>query len=177
MAIEMTAGTTAGIAACTCYRTMSVRFGRLLTWAAAGVPPQDRQLRPEDPEPAQGPRPQGDQAVSAPGPGISMYAAYARNDHARQMVAGFAASTPALSEAWRQVDRALADVPALGAVIARLTADLAGARLDRANLMAAMRAALAAHAEGESDPLSYLSEELGELDVPPLPATSQGRRP
>ena len=110
--------------------------------------------------------------------GISMHAVYARNDHARQMVAGFAAATtPALSEAWRQVDSALADVPALGAVIARLSAELAGARLDRANLAAAMRAALAAHAEGESDPLCYLREELGERDGPPHSVAAQGRRP
>jgi hypothetical protein len=75
-------------------------------------------------------------------------------------VAGFAATTPALSELWQQVDRALADVPALGAIVARLTAELADTRMDRANLLAAMRAALAAHADGEADPLAYVRDEL-----------------
>jgi hypothetical protein len=76
------------------------------------------------------------------------------------MVAGFAATTPALSELWQQIDRALADVPALGAIIARLTAQLADTRMDRANLLAAMRAALAAHADGEANPLAYIRDEL-----------------
>jgi hypothetical protein len=35
--------------------------------------------------------------------------------------------------------------------------------MDRANLLAAMRAALAAHADGDADPLSYLRDELAEL--------------
>jgi hypothetical protein len=91
---------------------------------------------------------------------IDLHTVYARNDDARRMVAGFAATTPALSALWQQVDRALADVPALGAVIARLTAELADTRIDRANLIAAMRAALAAHADGEADPLAYIRDEL-----------------
>jgi hypothetical protein len=89
-----------------------------------------------------------------------MFAVYARNDHARRVVAGLAAEMPSLSGLWQQVDRALADVPALGTAFARLIVELAGTRIDRANLVAAMRAALAAHAEGEDDPLSYLRDEL-----------------
>jgi hypothetical protein len=89
-----------------------------------------------------------------------MVAVYIRSEHARLVVAGFAASTPSLGELWQQVDQALADVPALGSVLARLTAELASARLDRANLIAAIRAALAAQADGEADPLSYLRDEL-----------------
>ena len=91
---------------------------------------------------------------------ITLLTVYARNDEARRMVAGFAATTPVLSPLWQQLDRALADVPALGSAVARLTADLAGSRLDRANLLAAIRAALAAAAEGEADPLYYLRDEL-----------------
>jgi hypothetical protein len=91
---------------------------------------------------------------------ITMLAVYARNDEARAMVAGFAASTPVLSPLWQQLDRALADVPALGSALARLTADLAGSRRDRANLIAAIRATLAANADGEADPLYYLRDEL-----------------
>ena len=73
---------------------------------------------------------------------------------------------------WEQVDRALADVPALGAVIARLTAELAATRMDRANLLAAMRATIAAHADGEPDPLYYLRDEL---DARQMPAQGHGR--
>jgi hypothetical protein len=101
--------------------------------------------------------------VSAPESGINLYAIYARNDTARRVVAGLSAATPALADIWQQLGRALDDVPALGAIVARLTAELAGARLDRANLIAAMRAALAADADGESDPLGYLRDELAEL--------------
>lgn len=100
--------------------------------------------------------------MSVPESGINLYAVYARNDNARRVVAGLAAATPALADVWQQVGRALDDVPALGAIVARLTAELAGARLDRANLQAAMRAALAAHADGETDPFSYLRDELPE---------------
>jgi hypothetical protein len=61
---------------------------------------------------------------------------------------------------WRTLATAFADTPALSAEIIRLRADLAGARLDRANLAAAALAAVAAHEEGEPDPLSYLRDEL-----------------
>ena len=98
--------------------------------------------------------------MSAPQPETSLHIVYARNDHARHVIAGFASEIPAASELWSQVDRALADVPVLGAVIGRLTADLADTRMDRANLLAAMRAAIAAHADGEADPLYYLRDEL-----------------
>jgi hypothetical protein len=101
--------------------------------------------------------------VSVPGTGINLHAVYARNDNARRVVAGLAAATPALADIWQQLDRALDDVPGLGAIIARLAAELAGVRMDRANLQAAMRAALAAHADGEADPLSYLRDELAEI--------------
>jgi hypothetical protein len=96
---------------------------------------------------------------------ITLLAVYVRNDEARRMLAGFAATTPVLSPLWQQLDRALADVPALGSVVARQTAELAGSRLDRANLIAAIRAALAADAEGEADPLCYLRDELDEWQV------------
>jgi hypothetical protein len=98
--------------------------------------------------------------VSAPEPRVPLQSVYARNDHARRVIAGFASALPAAFELWEQVDRALADVPALGAVIARLSAELAATRMDRANLLAAMRATLAANADGEADPLYYLRDEL-----------------
>ena len=48
---------------------------------------------------------------------------------------------------------------------ARVTGEHAGSRLDRANLIAAIRTALAADAQGESDPLSYLRDEMEERQV------------
>ena len=65
------------------------------------------------------------------------------------------------------------DLADLVAELTRLAGELDQARLDRANLRAAMRAALAAHADGEPDPMWYLRDEL---DAPEsLPADS--RRP
>jgi hypothetical protein len=53
------------------------------------------------------------------------------------------------------------DLAHLVAEITRIAGELDQVRLDAANLRAAMRAALAAHAEGEPDPLWYLRDELG----------------
>lgn len=98
---------------------------------------------------------------TTPDTGIDLREIYARNDSARRFVASLAAAMPgAVSETWQRVEQSLADVPILGAVIARLAAELKATRLDRANLLAAMRAALAAHADGERDPLFYLRDEL-----------------
>jgi hypothetical protein len=135
------------------YRATRRRFLCLLAWADAGVPPRD---------------PQGEELT--PGTDVNILAVYARNDHARRVVAGLAAEMPLLSGLWQQVDRALADVPGLGEACTRLTAELAGTRADRANLVAAFRAALAASAEGEDDPLFYLRDELaGQQDLPHPP--------
>ena len=81
-----------------------------------------------------------------------------RNRIARHLVEGFAAEYPA--DIWHYLAAAFMDTPALVAEIARLRAELAEARLDRANLAAAARAAIAAHLDGEPDPLSYLRDEL-----------------
>jgi hypothetical protein len=96
--------------------------------------------------------------VSAPESGFAEVTT--RNDIAREIVAGFAAVTPARAGTWQYIDRALADVPAALAKLGRVRADLAAVRLDRANLLAAMRATVAAHADGEPDPLYYLRDEL-----------------
>ena len=80
---------------------------------------------------------------------------------------------PTLADMWRAIDQALSDAVLLSALVTRLSAELDRVRLDRANLRAAMRAALAAHADGEPDPMWYLRDEL---DAPEsLPADS--RRP
>ena len=98
--------------------------------------------------------------MRTPEPGVDLHAVYARNDNAFRIIAGFSAAMPAMAEMWQQVDRALADVPAMGAVIARLTAERAGMRMDRANLLAAMRATLTANADGEPDPLWYIRDAV-----------------
>jgi hypothetical protein len=82
------------------------------------------------------------------------------NDTARHIVAGFATATPTLAGIWQYLENALNDVPALTAEIRRLSAELSNTRLDRANLLAAARATIAAHHDGEPDPLSYLRDEL-----------------
>jgi hypothetical protein len=89
-----------------------------------------------------------------------------RNDICRDIIAGFAAVTPNLTGVWRLIDTALADLPAVLADLGRTRAELQAVRLDRANLLAAIRATLAADAEGEPDPLGYLRDELNSSDAP-----------
>ena len=90
----------------------------------------------------------------------------ARNQTARHMIAGFSAEMPALAEFWRHLDTALASNLTLCAEVTQLTAELAAVRLDRANLLAAMRATITAHADGEPDSLSYLRDELDARQMP-----------
>jgi len=52
------------------------------------------------------------------------------------------------------------DLTALCAEIARLRRALAALRARYANLLAAVRAAVAAHEDGETDPMTYLYDEL-----------------
>jgi hypothetical protein len=89
-----------------------------------------------------------------------------RNDIARDIVAGFAAVMPHLAGIWRIVDQALADLPAVLADLGRTRAELQAVRLDRANLLAAIRATLTAYDEGEPDPLGFLRDELDSADTP-----------
>ena len=89
-----------------------------------------------------------------------------RNDIARDIIAGLAAVTPTLAGAWRLIDTALADLPAVLADLGRSRAELEAVRLDRANLLAAIRATLAADAEGEPDVFGYLRDELGSTEAP-----------
>ena len=104
--------------------------------------------------------------MSAPEPRINLDVVYARSDHARRIIAACMAAMPTAAVMWGQVDHALADVPAMGAVIVRLTPELAATRMDRANLLAAMRATIAAHADGDPDPLWYLRDELAARQAP-----------
>ena len=108
------------------YRATGSRFWRLLALAATAISARDPRRRPHVPEPAQEAGQQ--EADPTAGAGNDLLAVYARNDHARRVVAGFAAEMPSLSGLWQQVDRALADVPALGAACLRLAAELAAIR-------------------------------------------------
>lgn len=76
-----------------------------------------------------------------------------RNEIARCIVAGFSTATPNLAVFWDFLDTALRDIESL-------TAEVDALRLDRANLLAAMRATVGANADGEPDPLAYLRDEL-----------------
>jgi hypothetical protein len=89
-----------------------------------------------------------------------------RNDIAHDIVAGLAAVTPTLTGAWRLIDAALADLPAVLADLGRARVELEAVRLDRANLLAAISATITADAEGEPDPLGYLRDELDSTDAP-----------
>ncbi|MDG4824907.1 hypothetical protein O7635_23915 [Asanoa sp. WMMD1127] len=62
------------------------------------------------------------------------------------------------------VRTALADIPVMLAELRRLATLLAWTRTELANVLAAGRATLAAEHEGESDPLSYLRDELAQHD-------------
>jgi hypothetical protein len=90
-----------------------------------------------------------------------------RNQAAREMVSGFAHETPTLSVAWQHIDGALADARDLATEVTRLAADLAATRLRHANALAAMRATIGAHHDGEPDPLYYLRDELSAQQARP----------
>ncbi len=102
-----------------------------------------------------------------PNTNINLREVSTRNEHARHIVAGFASAMPWLTDTWGYLQSALNDVPALAAEISGLSAELRDMRLDRANLLAAMRATLAAHADGEPDPTWYLRDALDAPETPP----------
>lgn len=91
---------------------------------------------------------------------INLQGVTTTNDAARHIVAGFAEAMPTLADTWRFLLDALNDVPLLVAKVSRLTTELHTTRLDLANMRAAARATIAAHHDGEADPLYYLRDEL-----------------
>ena len=91
---------------------------------------------------------------------INLQEVTTRNESARHIIAGFSTAMPVLADIWRYIDDALNDMPLLLAEVSRLSAELQATRLDRANLLAAARATMAAHHDGEADPLFYLRDEL-----------------
>ena len=72
------------------------------------------------------------------------------------------------------LDQALTDTATLTAEISRQRTDLTAVRLDRANLLAAIRAALAAAHDGEADPLAYLRDELDDRASRPTGTGGRG---
>jgi hypothetical protein len=97
---------------------------------------------------------------SAPYSAIDIPEVMSRNQAARDMVSGFASATPTLSVAWQHIDAALTDAQELATEVNRLSVELAAARLWHANALAAMRATVGAHRDGEPDPLYYIRDEL-----------------
>jgi outer membrane murein-binding lipoprotein Lpp len=95
-----------------------------------------------------------------PSPDLDLQQISTRNTHARHIVAGCASALPTLADMWRELDDALADTATVAAQVTQLSADLERTRLEAANLRAAIRATLAAYADGEADPLWYLRDEL-----------------
>jgi len=95
----------------------------------------------------------------------SIREAVTRNGYARQIIAGFRSAMPVMTPVWDYLEDALNDVLVLEALLTRLTGELERARLDRANLAAAMRGTIAAHHDGEPDPLWYLRDELDALQM------------
>jgi hypothetical protein len=97
---------------------------------------------------------------SVPYSAIDIPEVMSRNQAARDVISGFASATPTLLVAWQHVDAALTDARDLATEVTRLSAELAAARLWHANALAAMRATIGAHRDGEPDPLYYLRDEL-----------------
>jgi hypothetical protein len=67
-----------------------------------------------------------------------------------------------------------AEAAGLACEMIRLARELSAARLESANRLAAIRAALSAAADGEPDPLAYLRDQLAEESE--NTGTSRGRR-
>jgi hypothetical protein len=101
----------------------------------------------------------------SPNANIDLAEIQSRNDAARRILAGFANDMPALYEIWRYLVAALDDTVALSAEVTRLTAEVQTTRLDHANLLAAVRATIAAERDGEADPLWYVRDELDALQT------------
>lgn len=66
------------------------------------------------------------------------------------------------------------DLSMLHAEVTRLRRTMAVLRARYANLLAAVRAAVAAHEDGEDDPMAYLYDELP--DHPPRPVVNADHR-
>ncbi|MFG1880260.1 hypothetical protein ACGFIV_36075 [Sphaerisporangium sp. NPDC049003] len=95
-----------------------------------------------------------------PYPDPALQEVIARNHTARQLINAFSSTTLTLADIWQHVTTALDDTLSLAAEIAKLRTELARTRRRRADLIAAARATLSAHHDGETDSLFYLRDEL-----------------
>ncbi|MBB5082995.1 hypothetical protein [Nonomuraea endophytica] len=95
-----------------------------------------------------------------PYPDADLQEVLSRNHTAAHLLTALARATPAHSPIWDHLHVALVDTRTLLDEVAGLRAERAADRRRRADLIAAMRATLAAHAEGERDPLFYVRDEL-----------------
>lgn len=82
------------------------------------------------------------------------------NDHPDADLQEIARRRDSATSAMGTLARALDTIPLLCAEVSRLRARLARTLADLHNLIAAARATLGAHADGEPDPLYYLRDEL-----------------
>ncbi|MFC9973208.1 hypothetical protein ACFVH6_20185 [Spirillospora sp. NPDC127200] len=95
-----------------------------------------------------------------PGTKLDIQEVRARNLAAREILSALSDSMPSVADLWLRLNAALADTPALNSEILRLAGELAKARREHADLIAAARAALHAERDGEEDPLYYVRDEL-----------------
>lgn len=109
-----------------------------------------------------------------PYPHTDLQEAAHRNITAAQLVTALARHFPPLLPVWGRVIAALNDIETLIDEVTGLRAELAGIRHQRANLLAAIRATLAAHHEGDDDPLYYIRDEL-HAQTHPGSRTGEGR--
>jgi hypothetical protein len=83
-----------------------------------------------------------------------------RNTTAAQLLTALTRDPLPLLPVWAHVIAALDDIEALINEVTGLRAELASVRHRRANLLAAIRATLAAGRDGDDDPLYYVRDEL-----------------
>jgi septal ring factor EnvC (AmiA/AmiB activator) len=83
-----------------------------------------------------------------------------RNNIAAQLLAALTRNPLPLLPVWAHVIAALDDIETLIDEVTGLRAELASIRYQRANLLAAIRATLAADRDGDDDPLYYVRDEL-----------------
>jgi hypothetical protein len=81
-----------------------------------------------------------------------------RHHIARDLTTRLASEYP--TDIWQHLLDSLTDIPALTTEITRIRGELAHKRLNHANLAAAALATIAAHDDGDPDPLCYLRDEL-----------------
>lgn len=100
-----------------------------------------------------------------------------RHRHAQHLLTSHPTTrTPLDTPARAAIRTALDHIPALCDESEQLRTLLHAARLDLANLIAAARATLTAHHDGERDPLYYLRDELSAQSAQDTPPARQFRR-